>query len=358
MTSVRPVAFYLPQVHPIPENDAWWGPGFSEWRTVVRGRPLFRGHAQPHIPADLGFYDLRVEETRAAQAQLARDHGIAAFCYYHYWFGGRELLHRPFDEVLATGRPDFPFLLCWANEDWTRAWDGLSGEVILRQEYSPRDDLAHVRRLLPAFADPRYVRVDGKPVFLVYKASLLPEPRATTDRWREEAQRAGIGELYLCRVEVDREKGDPTALGFDAAVDFMPDFVALGRARRRGALARAVRRLHLSSQAYRAHRIYDYAEFVERMSGRPAVAYKRFPCVTPSWDNTPRRARRGVVLRDATPERYGAWLRSTVDDFVPFGPGEDLVFVNAWNEWAEGNHLEPCRRWGHGYLEAHARALS
>lgn len=354
---VRALAFYLPQFHPIVENDEWWGPGFTDWRNAVQATPQFPGHYQPHLPADLGFCDLRVAETRVAQADLARDHGIHGFCYYHYWFQGRRLLERPFDEVLTSGAPDFPFCLCWANEDWTRAWDGASGETIVRQQYSDDDDLAHIRHLIPTFADPRYVRVDGKPLFLVYKASLLPDARRTTDRWRAEAQRAGIGDLHLCRVEIDREGGDPAALGFDAAVDFQPGFASLGRALRRGTLARAVRRAHLSHQGYRRHRVFDYETVVARMLARPEPAYPRYPCVTPSWDNTPRRRRQGIVLHGATPQAYERWLQRTVESFEPFGPGQDLLFLNAWNEWGEGNHLEPDQRWGRAYLEATRRVL-
>lgn len=301
--------------------------------------------------------DLRVPETRQAQAALANDHGIYGFCYYHYWFNGRRLLARPFQEVLDSGRPDFPCCLCWANEDWTRAWDGASGEVLVRQEYSEADDRAHIQWLLRAFADDRYVRVDGKPLFLVYKASALRDPRRTTDLWREEASRAGLGDLYLCRVENDRLRGDPTSFGFDASVDFQPDFANLGPAQRRSGVARASRRLRLSNMAYRWHRVYDYGTFIDRMLDRPPVPYKRFPCVTPGFDNTPRRQRKGIVLRDSTPEEYERWIRTTLERFVPFGPDEDLVFVNAWNEWAEGNHLEPCRRWGRAYLEATQRGL-
>jgi len=357
VTTVRALAFYLPQYHPIPENDAWWGPGFTEWRNVVRGRPLFPGHDQPQLPADLGFYDLRVGETRVAQADLAREHGISGFVYYHYWFQGRRLLQRPFDEVLASGEPDFPFCLCWANEPWTRAWDGLTDEVLVDQAYSDADDEAHVRALLPAFADPRAVRVDGKPLFLVYKASALPDPRRTTDRWRAIADREGVGELFLCRVEHDRDKGDPRPLGFDAAVDFQPDFANLGPALRRSWPARIGRRLGLGRQAYRTHRIFDYATVVDRMLARPAVDYPRFPCVTPGWDNTARRRRQGIVLRDASPEVYERWLAAVVADLDPPTPGQDLVFVNAWNEWAEGNHLEPSLAGGRGALEATRRVL-
>jgi len=353
---VRALAFYLPQFHPIPENDEWWGAGFTEWRNVARAKSLFPGHYQPQIPADLGFCDLRVSETREAQAELARAHGISGFVYHHYWFHGRRLLDRPFREVLGSGRPDFPFALSWANEPWTRAWDGASNEILVQQEYDDDDDREHIRHLFPAFADPRYVRVDGRPLYIVYSASSLPDPRRTTDRWREEAARAGIGELYLCRWEFDG-RGDPAELGFDGAIDFQPDFSSLGPALRRSLPARMIRRLHLTNQAYRWHRVYEYRSVVDGMLARPAVGYKRFPSVTPSWDNTPRRHRQGLVLRDASPAEYERWLRAVLADFTPYGPGEDLVFVNAWNEWAEGNHLEPCRRWGRGYLEATQRAL-
>ena len=175
---MRTIAFYLPQFHPIPENDEWWGPGFTEWINVARGDPLFRGHDQPHVPGDLGFYDLRLPETRQARPSSPRGHGIDAFCYFHYWFDGRRLLERPFDEVLGSGEPDFPFCLCWANESWTRAWDGKTSEVLIEQTYSRRGrPRAHPLALAEAFADPRYLRIDGRPVFLVYRAFRHPPTR-------------------------------------------------------------------------------------------------------------------------------------------------------------------------------------
>lgn len=354
----RLLAFYLPQYHPIPENDAWWGRGFTEWTNVTKARPLFRGHYQPHLPADLGFYDLRLPEARAAQAELAAAYGVQGFCYYHYWFDGRRLLERPFAEVLSSGEPDFPFCLCWANEPWTRAWDGRSGEELVPQRYSEEDDLRHLRWLAEAFADRRYIRVDGRPLFLVYRAGRLPEPARTVETWRAEAQRLGVGELFLCRVEsFDDEQGDPGAIGFDAAVDFQPDWSNLGAPRRAGRLSRLARRTRLADQSY-ARRVYDYGAVTDAMLARPPAPYPRFPCVMPSWDNTPRAKRDLVVLDDASPELYERWLAAVIADAELGDAGHPLVFVNAWNEWAEGNHLEPCQRWGRGYLEATRRAVT
>jgi lipopolysaccharide biosynthesis protein len=351
------VASYLPQFHPIPENDEWWGRGFTEWRNVAQGRPQFRGHRQPHLPADLGFYDLRVPEVREAQATLARDHGIAAFCYYHYWFEGRRLLERPFDEVLASGRPELPFCLCWANEPWTRAWDGRASSVLVEQTYSDADDREHARWLVRGFADERYLRVDGKPVFLVYRAGRLPDPKRTTDRLRAEAARAGLGELLLCRVESFRdEHGDPAAFGFDASVEHQPDWTDLGAPRRRTLGWRIAARAGASSRAFTRHRVYDYGEVAEHMARRPQPRYRCFPGLTPSWDNTPRRPRDGVVLHGSTPAAYGRWLDACLHRAA--ADPDPLVFVNAWNEWGEGNHLEPDDRWGRGYLEATRDAVT
>ena len=199
----KALAFYLPQYHPIPENDEWWGKGFTEWANVTKARPLFPGHYQPHLPGELGYYDLRVPEVREAQAELARTHGISGFVYYHYWFHGRRLLERPFDEVLASGSPDFPFALCWANEEWTRNWDAQTGRVLMPQQFSEKDDLDHLRWLAKAFADDRYIKIDGRPLMLVYRPMLLPDPKRTTDLWR-----AGGPEARLPRP-LPRLGGEP-----------------------------------------------------------------------------------------------------------------------------------------------------
>ncbi len=353
---IRTVAFYLPQYHPVPENDEWWGPGFTDWVNVARARPQFRGHQQPHEPADLGYYDLRVPEVRAAQAELAAAHGLDAFCYYHYWFSGRRLLERPFHEVLERGEPDFPFLLCWANEPWTRAWDGKTSSVLLPQTYSAEDDVAHLRWLAEAFADDRYLRIDGKPVFLVYRAFHLPDPVATTDRWRAEASRLGIGDLYLCSMQTGPgERHPPSTLGFDAAVQFAPFYGLTPRAGTQRATHALSRRLGVASRSTR-FRIGSYEAIVEQHLAAEPVEYRRYPCITPGFDNSPRRPDRGAtILAGSTPEKYERWLRATVERFRPPSAEENLVFVNAWNEWAESNHLEPDRRWGRGYLDAHAR---
>lgn len=337
----RLIAFYLPQFHPIPENDDWWGKGFTEWTNVARARPLFPGHHQPHLPADLGFYDLRLPEARQAQAELAREYGIHGFCYYHYWFNGHRLLGRPFDEVLASGQPTLPFCLCWANENWTRRWDGQHDEILIDQKYSDEDDREHIQWLLAAFRDPRYIRIDGRPLLLVYRASMIPAPLKMTTIWREEAQKSGLGDIYLCRVEsFADERDDPTRIGFDAAVEFQPDWCDYDAPQRIG-----------------THHLYEYRRVAESMARRPQPAYPRFPCVMPSWDNSPRRKRGATVFRGATPVLYEAWLRAAMRRADSADPGKRVVFINAWNEWAEGNHLEPCHKWGRGYLEATRSAI-
>jgi lipopolysaccharide biosynthesis protein len=351
------VAFYLPQFHPIPENDEWWGPGFTEWRNVALARPLFRGHRQPHLPADLGFYDLRVPEVREAQAELALAHGISTFCYYHYWFGGRRLLGRPFDEVLASGTPGIGFCLCWANEPWTRAWDGQNRSILIDQCYSAADDLRHIQWMAPALSDPRYLRLDGRAVVLVYRASQLPDPARTADTWREEARRLGVGELLLCHVEAfPEDRGHPATVGFDAAVEFQPSWGDLGTRPHQRWWWRLARRAKIGPAAYRQHFVYDYDQVVERAQRRPEPTYRRFPCVTPSWDNSPRRSSGAVILRDPSPEHYESWLRDAVLRAARQG-GESLVFINAWNEWGEGSHLEPDRSSGRAYLEATRRVV-
>lgn len=361
MSDLRAICFYLPQFHPIPENDEWWGNGFTEWRNVAKAKPQFPGHYQPHIPADLGFYDLRLPEAREAQAALARQYGIHGFCYYHYWFNGRRVLERPFNEVLASGKPDFPFCLCWANENWTRRWEGDDKHVLLKQNYSHEDDLAHIQSLIPAFRDERYIRIDGKPLFLVYRAEFLPDPVRTAEIWREAAARAGVGDIYLARVESHESflrPVSPKTFGFDAEVEFAPFSCSMGQLKFRAPLHSLLTDLGLLSRGYRGNRVTSYDTMVHAMQSRPDPDWVRFHCVTPSWDNSARRSD-ALIYDGSTPEKYEAWLRRVVARTnEKRGGDERIVFVNAWNEWAEGNHLEPDLKWGHAYLEATQRALT
>lgn len=344
---VRAIAFYLPQFHPIPENDAWWGKGFTEWTNVTRARPNYDGHYQPHLPADLGFYDLRLPEVRQQQAELARAYGMYGFCYYYYWFSGKKLLQRPLEEMLATGKPDFPFCLCWANENWTRRWDGFDEDILIAQHYTPEDYRRLLRDLLPALRDQRYIRVNGKPLLLVYRPGIIPDARALTDIWRAEARQAGLGELYLCAVRAiegdDQTEIKPTDLGFDAGVIFPPSGCTLPN--RNG-------QVELFNPLYEGY-IVDYKEYAAANSVLPVTDYPLFGGVMPSWDNTARRKDSSWIFHGATPELYQAWLgritQQTIDRYVG---DERLLFINAWNEWAEGAHLEPDQRFGHRWLAA------
>ena len=354
----RVIAFHLPQYHPIPENDSWWGRGFTEWTNVTKARPLFPGHYQPHLPSDLGFYDLRLPETRLAQAELAKGYGVDGFCYYHYWFNGKRLLNRPVNEIVSSGSPDFPFCLCWANENWTRAWDGGSHQVLLEQHYSESDDRAHIEHLLPTLADPRYIRVGGKPLLLIYRTELLPNPARTADLWRTSAINAGLGDLFLARVESFRSDIDPATIGFDAAVEFAPDW-RVARLSRSHRLKRALAKLVGINKELFSYRQGSYPELVRTMLQKPSPPFRRYRCVTPGWDNTARRSNNAVIFSDGTPHEYSRWLKTIarVESASPKPDNEKLIFINAWNEWAEGNHLEPDQHWGRAYLEATLEAI-
>ncbi len=357
----RLIAFYLPQYHPIPENDAWWGEGFTEWRNVSSAEPIFPGHYQPHVPADLGYYDLRHEETRIAQAELAGKYGVEGFCYYHYWFSGRRLLERPLEDLLRSGKPDFPFCICWANENWTRRWDGEDQQILMQQDYSEDDDRRHIQSLLPIFEDKRYTRVNGKPLFLVYRTENIPNPARTAEIWRAEARKAGIGELYLCRVE-SMGKCDPGDIGFDAAVEFAPDWWNKGPRLKAGSEPFAQAEGGLANGDLAGfcdnNYVHSYQGMADTMMAKAIPVYKWFRCVTPGWDNWARRRKGASIFLDSTPEKYQAWLTRAIDSTSTRLLGEErIVFVNAWNEWAEGNHLEPDQKFGHAYLEATRQAL-
>jgi lipopolysaccharide biosynthesis protein len=353
---IKPIAIHLPQFHPIPENDAWWGKGFTEWSNVTKAKPRFPDHYQPHLPADLGFYDLRLEESRLAQEALAKAYGIYGFCYYHYWFNGKRILHEPVDRKLKNPKEDFPFMLCWANENWTRNWDGQFTDVLLEQNYSFEDDVKHIQHLIPYFKDERYIKVDGKPVFAVYRTNLFPDIKKTAEIWRDEARKAGIGELYLVRVESFGNVLDPSEIGFDASFEFQPNFSKLPKILKRTKLTKVLHKLGLHNP-YFNDRVIDYEAYTHIAMRQKKVAYKRFPGITPMWDNSARRAKNALIVHNSTPQKYGKWLQHIVDDFKPYSNDESFIFLNAWNEWAEGNHLEPCQKWGLQYLEQTAKIL-
>ena len=368
-TALRTVAFFLPQYHPVPENDLFWGPGFTEWRNVVTARPRFSGHGQPHLPADLGFYDLRLSETRAAQARLARKAGLYGFCWYHYWFSGRRLLAQPFKAALQDRAYDLPFMLCWANENWTRAWDGGTREVLIDQSYSDADTRAHARHLLPAFTDPRYIRIDGRPVFAVYSADDLPDPARWCDLFRDTCLKEGV-DPYLIRVEryLDCDIRSPAELGFDAALEFQP----FSRSFRRWLNIRPDLKRHLGRRLSNRLRKdwqrlqpwknfdthYDMAAFVAFDTCQNAPDYPVFPGVCPSWDNSARRPQgKAIIFQNTSPALFENWLTAKTRSMEITGD-RNLIFVNAWNEWAEGCHLEPCLRYGHRWLDALASVVA
>ncbi len=355
--SIRAIAIHLPQFHPFPENDEWWGKGFTEWTNVSKARPLFEGHYQPHMPADLGFYDLRLEASRIAQAELAKAYGIYGFCYYHYWFNNKRLMKEPLDAMLESGKPDFPFIYCWANENWSRRWDGREEELLIKQEYSAEDDIAHIHYLCKkVFSDPRYIRVNGKPFFAIYRPSLFPDIKGTIQTWRREALTYNM-ELYLGYMQGFKIKTAPEELGFDVAIDFQPDFYTTIKSEKESLKDLSLDKLGLKKSPFKHNRILNYASYVESQEKINTPAYKLFPSVTPMWDNTPRRKSGAFILNGSTPELYENWLTETIKKFKAPSPEENFIFINAWNEWAEGNHLEPCVKWGKAYLEATKRVI-
>jgi hypothetical protein len=362
----RVIAFYLPQFHPIPENNQWWGPGFTEWTNVSKARPLFPSHRQPRLPADLGFYDLRVPEVREAQAALARDAGIEAFCYWHYWFGhGRRILERPFEEVRDSGKPDFPFCLAWANQSWTGIWYGTPNKTLMEQTYPGRaDEEAHFRWAQKAFDDPRYVRVDGKPVFVIFAPHDMPSTESFIEHWRELALAAGYPGIYFVGISNRYMKGldrylDPILDPFDAVTLLVPqDYVSKRGRERQGELRIRWKELNVGKlNPYKPERWQrpmriDYAEVVAHALEDMPPGERYLPSVLPGWDNTPRSKFRGVVYEGETPELFRKYMEKAVAKVANHSAQHRIVFIKAWNEWAEGNYLEPDSVTGHAYLDA------
>lgn len=366
---MKVISFYLPQFHPIPENDAWWGKGFTEWTNVAKAKPLFKGHHQPQLPADLGFYDLRLEESRVAQAELAKEYGIGAFCYYHYWFNGKMLLERPFNEVLTSGKPDFPFCLCWANENWSRRWDGLAQDILAAQNYGEYDPVKHMEWLTQAFKDPRYIRVAGKPLFLLYWADHIPNVADVLTVWRKEARKILRADIYVCAVRSHRfglTNEESIAVGFDAIVDFHPHpklFPRPDKARIRRFFNKRLNSFFRcfgfdTLKKFPIYSHYDYGKYIANALSLRQGEGKQFPCVFPSWDNTARKKSDATIIQNSDSQLFEEWIRQSVNSVKKHDKEEQILFINAWNEWAEGCHLEPDLENGRKFLEVIRKVLA
>jgi GT2 family glycosyltransferase len=347
---VRAICYYLPQFHPIKENDYWWGVGFTEWTNVAKAEPSYAGHYQPHLPADLGFYDLRLKEVLAKQSELLRRYGLGGFCMYYYNFGGDRFLGRPLDIILENPDLDFPFCLCWANENWSKRWDGGTRDLLLGQSYDEATMLSLIKDVVQAAKDPRYIRIGGKPLFLIYRPLLIPDLANAVKFFREVAKEQENFDFHLVFVEsLESLEADisPLDFGFDASVEFPPHGIAVPSHDER----------EIYKTGWRGSR-FDYEKTVVNAVHRPSVAWPRYPGVFPSWDNTARQPVAGTSFDHCSPEVFQKYaeeqIRKSRNSFVG---DQKLIFVNAWNEWAEGAHLEPDRAFGHRWLEAIRGAL-
>ncbi len=379
----RIIALYLPQFHPIPENDEWWGKGFTEWTNVRKAAPLFKGHAQPRVPTDLGYYSLLDPDVREKQASLARASGVEAFCYYHYWFGGKRLLERPFDEVVASGRPDFPFCLCWANHTWSnKTWQHSSlmhkDSVLMEQTYPGLEDhTAHFYSLLPAFRDRRYVKVDGKLLFSVYSVFDFPGIGEFLSTWRRLAEENGLPGFHFVGIcpstytvsiadDGSRRRTLPDlksskalfervlSYGFDAVNSF---------GKRRGELLYdgklvyyakvMLKKLELARGGMR----YDYSRVVRNYFAPEDSWENVYPTILPQWDRTPRVASADGIYVNVSPEKFRRHICQALDIVASKAPEHRIIFLKSWNEWGEGNYVEPDALFGRGLLDAMAAAV-
>lgn len=354
--AARVIAFYLPQFHPTPENDAWWGKGFTEWTNVASAKPLFKGHEQPVVPADLGFYDLRLSEARAAQAEMAAQYGVEGFCYWHYWFDSKRMLERPFNEVLESGSPDFPFCLAWANHSWNGIWKDEPHRQLIDQTYpGEADDRTHFEYLLKAFNDSRYMTVDGKPIFVIYSPTDMPDAKRRFDLWRDLALKAGLKGLYIIGINM-LDYNNPEELGLDAVI-----ISTMAVVNTTNSIANEASRVMWGIRrklSIGGPRVVEYSEAIKHLvPNLEQFNCEAYPCVYPNWDNTPRKGRKGFVLANSTPTLFGEHVKNAVEALGERPDENRLVFMKSWNEWAEGNHLEPDTKWGVKYLQALKRVI-
>lgn len=349
----RFITFYLPQFHPTPENDKWWGKGFTEWVSVSKARPLFRGHYQPHIPSDIGFYDLRVPETRIMQAEYAKKAGIEAFCYWHYWFGnGKRLLERPFNEVLASGEPDFPFCLAWANHSWyKKLWDPKAKEkdtLLAEQTYPGVEDyIAHFNAMLPAFKDNRYFKVNGKLFFVIYDAINFNDLELFVSTWRRLAKENGLNDFYFVGRDADsRNKERILSRGLDAI--YNDDYFNIHHHLSKW------KKVLLYIQRNYLHRptVFQYKDAIKHMIIDDCANEGVIPTLVPNWDHTPRSGGNAIILQNSTPELFKVATQRAIDIVSNKPADEQVVIIKSWNEWGEGNYMEPDQQYGTQYLDA------
>lgn len=354
MKKARVIALYLPQFHPIPENDQWWGKGFTEWTNVGKAKKLFPGHEQPHVPADLGYYDLRVEETRIHQAQMAEEYGIEGFMYWHYWFGnGKRLLERPFIEVLKSGKPDFPFALAWANESWKGFAHGLiNRNVLIEQKYPGDEDyIAHFYEILPAFKDHRYIKIDGKPIFMIFKPLEMPDVTHFIDLWQKLAAKNGLQGIHFIAHQNVKYEGGEIAYA-NKMLDYGFESVNFVRLNDRkytlwDRIERKLLKFILNSPVIR-----NYKKNSKYFTNENDKLLEFIPSLIPNWDHTPRSGRNGLVLRKSTPHYFKNSVKQTFDNVKNKPLERRMIFIKSWNEWAEGNYMEPDLKWNTQYLEA------
>lgn len=348
--ATRVIAFYLPQFHPFPENDAWWGRGFTEWTNVGKATPQFVGHYQPRMPGELGYYDLRLKDVIQRQIELAKTYGVSGFCFHYYWFDGHRLLEKPLDLFLSEKGPEFSFefCLCWANENWTRRWDGAEHDILMKQNHSEDDSRKVFSDLMRYISDPRYIKIDGKPVIIIYRPGIIPDVAAMGRIWREEADKAGLPGLFLVATTAFGFNS-PQEIGFDALCMFPPHAVAVGEVNSN---------FEMLNPNFKG-KIYDYGQTVQAfqniLSEKEETVQEKptWPCVMTGWDNEARKPGRGHVFQGATPQKFYDWFSSAMDWSVRnHPPKERMVFVNAWNEWGEGTYLEPDRHFGYAFLQA------
>ena len=348
---VRAIAFYLPQFYPTPENDEWWEPGFTEWTNVARSKPLFKGHYQPRIPQELSFYDLRVPETREKQTQLAREAGIEGFCYWHYWFAGRRLLDKVFNEVVASGKPDFPFCLCWANHSWyQKTWDpSKPDKLLIEQTYPGEEDyVAHFNALLPAFKDKRYMKVDGKLIFGIFNSDRIPSFPLMKEIWNKLAKENGLDGFYFYGlIQSDSRAAGAKEKGYDALVyenmsNVYDNSFGFWETRIKN-------RLHIPLAI-------TYRKYVDESISFFKEHSEYIPCIMPNFDHSPRSSYRGRILREDSPEEWGRLCKVTAD--IIRERECPLLFIKAWNEWGEGNYMEPDEKFGRSYIDECQKALS